>query len=325
MVYFFRVSYLLVIMILFVYGLLGNILVLTVGLSSRSSRKHRSYFSFLILNLCTSDIISLCVIVFETWRLIFSDGKVWRTDHVMCRWYSYVMYSSMLSSVYFLVALSFERVISHRENQYFTNIVFNQRHKLIVFCIWGCSALFYLPMLLLYNVDILVLSNRNYTICYDEWSDGTLRASYYIASFVLTFLLPLTLMAFNYSRVLLVIRRVILSAERRCPSHPLRSSARRLSTIIILLVAAFIICWMPLNIVNLASVIVGTSIDARSFLTAYMITTIFACSNSCVNPTIYIFLSAKFRRNAKRTILTIARRISYRCRSYRYYLVYRIK
>lgn len=318
-----RVIYLSITMVLFLLGLCGNILVLTVGLSSRS-RTYRSYFSFLILNLCVADTISLCVIVFETWRLIFSTGKVITSDHVICRWYIYIMYLSMLASVNFLVALSFERVKNHQKN-IFKNVVFNQRRKMIVACIWGSSSLFYLPMLLLYNVDTLVLSKRNYTICYDEWPNGTLRASYYIGSFVITFLLPLTLMAFNYSRVLILIRRVISSAGRGHSANPLMSSARRISTIIIILMIAFVICWMPLNLVNLASVIVGSSIDTRTFLTAYLITTVFACCNSCVNPTIYIFLSAKFRREARRTITSCRDSISFRYRSYRYDLINLLK
>ena len=99
-------------------------------------------------------------------------------------------------------------------------------------------------------------------------------------------------------------------AARNCNENTIRSRARpasnlsleeiRMTKLLLVLVVAFIICWVPVITVDFLNAIMGTGSLPRE---AYVTYTLFAFGSSCINPIVCLTLNSKIRREAKKLIL----------------------
>lgn len=78
-----------------------------------------------------------------------------------------------------------------------------------------------------------------------------------------------------------------------------RKSERKITRMVVVVVAVFVLCWLPfyvLNIVNLQVVLPG---DFRGL---YVFVVVLSYANSCANPILYGFLSDNFKRGFRKAL-----------------------
>lgn len=86
-----------------------------------------------------------------------------------------------------------------------------------------------------------------------------------------------------------------------------RKSERKITRMVVVVVAVFILCWLPfyaLNIVNLLVVLPG---DFRGL---YFFVVVLSYANSCANPILYGFLSDNFKRGFRKALCRTSRRVT---------------
>lgn len=90
-----------------------------------------------------------------------------------------------------------------------------------------------------------------------------------------------------------VAKRAQATSSRR------RKSERKITRMVVVVVAVFVLCWLPfyvLNIVNLQVVLPG---DFRGL---YVFVVVLSYANSCANPILYGFLSDNFKRGFRKAL-----------------------
>lgn len=103
------------------------------------------------------------------------------------------------------------------------------------------------------------------------------------------------------SKVRSVGKRAQATSSRR------RKSERKVTRMVVVVVAVFVLCWLPfyiLNIVNLLMVLPG---DFRGL---YFFVVVLSYANSCANPILYGFLSDNFKRGFRKALCGTSRRVT---------------
>lgn len=92
----------------------------------------------------------------------------------------------------------------------------------------------------------------------------------------------------------------------RSTSSRRRKSERKITRMVVVVVAVFVLCWLPfyiLNIVNLLILLPG------EFRGLYYFVVVLSYANSCANPIIYGFLSDNFKRGFRKALCRSSRRV----------------
>ena len=174
------------------------------------------------------------------------------------------------------------------------------------------------PFTILRYTDI---GPRPLTICADDWSiapEGS-RSFYFLALFVVAYLLPVVIicsLSCAMIRQLWTVEVPTDAAPVTCSSRqraPLSSSSgsdrarirRKVTRLVVVVCAVFAVCWAPSHVVWLWSNAAGESTSwPRTYAFYYFRIAAHALSygNSAMNPVIYAFLSANFRKGFQRAI-----------------------
>ncbi|XP_071802663.1 adenosine receptor A2b-like [Asterias amurensis] len=145
--------------------------------------------------------------------------------------------------------------------------------------------------------------------------DQVLHFAYFFLSFMLTFAIPLVLMVILYAQIIIAARRNIrrinaivepTTAAKNNPSRSTRAINMKATKTTAIVVGAFLFCWLPIYIYNFTMEYLNFHRDPGSdtirfpMIEAVLHTLAFA--NSGVNPIIYAYRYAEFRRNIKKVL-----------------------
>uniref|UniRef100_A0A674P532 Galanin receptor type 1-like n=1 Tax=Takifugu rubripes TaxID=31033 RepID=A0A674P532_TAKRU len=285
--------------LIFVVGVIGNCLVMVVigkvryGSRGRDTggRKSRSPTNLFILNLCAADLLFLffCVPLHAT---IYSLPE-WVFGAFLCKFAHFFSTVSMLVSIFTLASMSVDRYIAVVRSG---TSIRSRKNALFGLCvIWTLSLLCSVPV-----AQHQVLTNHpsapNSTFCWEEWS-GASKHTYKVSVLLLGFLLPLLLISCCYIRVLFHLHKKMKNMSKKS-----KHSKTKTAQTVLLLVAAFTICWMPHHIIAMWVEFGRFPLNDASFVFR-IVSHCLSYGNSCVNPILYAFLSENFRR-ARHQVLT---------------------
>uniref|UniRef100_A0A8C2BPM5 Rhodopsin, like n=1 Tax=Cyprinus carpio TaxID=7962 RepID=A0A8C2BPM5_CYPCA len=108
----------------------------------------------------------------------------------------------------------------------------------------------------------------------------TENESFVIYMFVVHFSIPLSIISFCYGRLLCTVK---IAAAQQQESETTQRAEREVTRMVILMVIAFLICWLPY-----------ASVACPIFMT---IPAFFAKSSALCNPLIYVFMNKQFRHS----------------------------
>uniref|UniRef100_A0A3Q2QXX6 Apelin receptor 2 n=1 Tax=Fundulus heteroclitus TaxID=8078 RepID=A0A3Q2QXX6_FUNHE len=312
----------------FLVGCLGNSLVLWVYLHRTTRRTIRTKDKHsLIASLALADLCFLVTLPF--WAAYTALGYHWPFGQPLCQISSFLTALNMYASVFSLSMLSVERYwvltgrrhSGHRPLQRCPN-----RTLWILATVWTAAGLLALPGLLLRSLgeveldpkseddpgSVVLSCQMDYSMLVGAQLEEAERdraemwwaAVLSLKSTLLGFLLPLVILLVCYCSLARLLSRHFGGGPR-----PDRRHQRRLLRIIVTLVMAFFLCWMPLHVNKTVSVLLefgfvpySCPLD-QALLAAHPYVTCLAYLNSCLNPLLYAACDPSFRARCRAALL----------------------
>ncbi|XP_038066311.1 QRFP-like peptide receptor [Patiria miniata] len=311
-------------------GTIGNLIV--VYTIWRCRHLHTVMYT-LIASLCMADLIMLCLVL--PWKLNISlvYGHFPYGDF-MCRAPTYLHMLSAVSSVLHLTAISLERCYAVKfPLRSRTVLTVGNAYKIVTF-VWIAAVLSSIPSFFQVGTRTYVDDKGPFDVCQLVWTKTGNRA-YALYQFFLVFGVPMVLITGAYAFIMhtLCTRRVpsestksgavAMSQSRKYQAGSARNGSmsgsvyvangtqklnhksaknkeaeiRQMTTMIMLIVVMFIICWGPLLSFTIVKRFELVDIFENRWHITDMVFNLMSFLNSAINPIVYALVSASFRQS----------------------------
>ncbi|NXS56366.1 XCR1 protein, partial [Brachypteracias leptosomus] len=260
----------------FLLSLLGNSLVLCILCRYENLTSLTNVF---IVNLCASDLVFSCMLPF--WAVEQSFG--WVFGEALCRLVSAVFSVGYYSGLFFLTLMTILRYLSVVSPLSTLRSPARCCGPLASLAVWAGSVLLVVPEVLHTAVQETLEGAK---LC--DYEDGRWKhVDVYLRNGL--FLLSFGVIVFCYLRILLIL---LGSRSRR---------RHRTVKLILIIVAAFFLCWAPYNLLSFLLTLPPPSCRyARDSSLAFYISRKVAFSHCCLNPVLYVLVGVKFKRHLSR-------------------------
>uniref|UniRef100_A0A3B4VR91 Apelin receptor 2 n=1 Tax=Seriola dumerili TaxID=41447 RepID=A0A3B4VR91_SERDU len=279
----------------FLVGCLGNTLVLWVYLDRAEGRRTRTREKKQtgVGSLALADLCFL--VTLPLWAVYTAMGYHWPFGQPLCQISSFLTALNMYASVFSLSMLSVERywvLTGRRHSGHHAPQSCPSRALWILGGVWALAGVLALPGLLLRSPRA------------EMWWTAALS----LKSTLIGFLLPLVILLVCYCSLAQLLSRHFGQGPR-----PDRRRQRRLLRVIVTLVMAFFLCWLPLHVNKTVSMLLefgfvpySCSLD-QILLAAQPYVTCLAYLNSCLNPLLYAACDPSFRKRCRGALLILCR------------------
>ncbi|XP_067847173.1 B2 bradykinin receptor-like isoform X2 [Heptranchias perlo] len=279
------------IMVVCVTGLVGNIFVLSVMYLHKSQCTVPEVY---LGNLAGADLLLLACLPF--WAVNIALRFHWPFGEFLCRCVNSVIYMNLYSSIYLLVMVSIDRYLALVKILGHGRMRSVSCAKLNCFFIWVFSLLMSTPAII-FRKEVYI-PELNLTACLLNYPNPGLRLKMDAMLIVIVFLVPAAIITFCTCQILNVLKN-----NQMWRFKQVRKESKATNLVLIVLLA-FVICWLPfqllrfLNIFYQANLLSGC-IWLEVIDNGNQIATFLACTNSCINPILYVMVGKQFRKKAK--------------------------
>ncbi|XP_023130794.2 leukotriene B4 receptor 1 [Amphiprion ocellaris] len=270
----------------FILGFPGNLFVVW---SVFCKVKKRSVTCLLVLNLAVADALVLLSAPFFLRYL--AGGRGWEFGSAACKLVHYLCNVNMYVSIYLICLMSMDRWLA--VTRPFLSQRMRTKRSLLVFLllVWVLAFLLALPMPF-YRSNLKKVFPNNITLSFCipyHWKSVGHPVFQYLFETTMGCLVPFSLISTCYSSIF---------CRLQSAKFQRRAQGRRL---ILMIICAFAIFWLPYHIVNIIEVI-GLLQNSDSVLkaasTARPNVTAFAYFSSAINPILYVFAGSSHIRQA---------------------------
>ena len=280
--------------VIFLLGVSGNSLVVYVVVRNRSMQTITNIF---ITNLAASDIMMCLLAVPFTPLSAFINS--WIFGDALCHIVPMTLGVSVYVSTLTSTAIAIDRyfVIVHP---------FKPRMKvlvclLLIVAIWVISVSISLPLAIYQKVQWM--EEDNAFVCSEHWPKSTARQFFTVTSLILQYIVPCSIITFCYWRVSVVLRvrartRIGSGKSKERDELEIRRK-RRTNKMLIAMVAIFVVCWLPLNIVHLTQEYAEHVAEWPYFLLVFFAAHVVAMSSTIYNPFLYAWMNDNFKKEFK--------------------------
>ncbi|XP_009867326.1 PREDICTED: C-C chemokine receptor type 6, partial [Apaloderma vittatum] len=270
-----------------IIGLVGNIfVVMTFALYERT----KSMTDVYLFNMAIADI--LFVLTLPLWAVNYAADE-WIFGDFTCKIARGIYAINFSCGMLLLAFISVDRYIAivQATKSFKLRARTLAYSKLICLVVWVSSILISTSSFL-YNESYSFSTNETKEICdqrFDRMSESTTLKSLLLCLQVgFGFFIPFIFMIFCYTFIVKSLKQA---------QNSKRNKAIR---VIVLIVAVFLVCQVPYNIVLLATAINMGKLDKscendKTMAYAKYITEAIAFLHCCVNPVLYAFIGVKFR------------------------------
>lgn len=269
----------------------GNVVTITVLLKNKSFRNCHGYY---LLSLAFADLLMGPATITAIFPVFYS---YWPFGVSGCLLTAYIGEVCMKVSLLTLLLLSIERYIAICHPFYYTRLVTTKTTVITIVFTWAFCNLIYIvtipPAIICFTY-----SSAKYmcTVTYFMHPE-------YVIGIVMTFLVP-SLVAMTVTTALSsyqIFQSQIRSRpagqakpEDRCEMRVHSKKNKRVFVVLLTLLLAFYVCWLPYVTINIYAYASGNSWDLNHHVEFY--STWLAVANSCLNPMIYFGLNKTFKR-----------------------------
>lgn len=279
------------VMVFFV-GLSGNLLVCIVVVQQRRMRTVVNYFT---LNLAVSDLIVI-MIYLPSQLAAYENNQNWPLGHTGCRIIYSIVPVCLTTSIATLLAISCER---------FRGIVFPFQPRLrlktvhkIILLIWLVSLSTAMPLMFVAGIK----HKGNKVFCDEHWPSAASFRSYWIAMFLVQYVIPLFVMIVLYGIAGWKLRRRSLFS-----SHSINAAieiarqrqSQKITKMLVALILLYSFCMLPQHVIYFWSTY-GNFWNWKYSLYVFRISNLFPMANSALNSIAYGTLQADFRKAYKK-------------------------
>ncbi|XP_053547197.1 chemerin-like receptor 1 [Bombina bombina] len=277
----------------FILGTIGNGLVIWIT----GFRMKRTVNTVWFLNLAIADFIFTFFLPLSI--VYIAVGFHWPFGTFMCKLNSTIAFLNLFASVFLLTVISIDRCLS------VVQPVWSQNHRtprlasMIAIAVWFIALTASLPYAFFRDTktdDNSIKCFNNYSLMGEDVSGlGLLRQrSLIITRFIISFVIPFTVIVFCYSVIAFRLR-----------INHLATSTKPFKVIVAVLIS-FFVCWFPYHVfsfLELSYIMHDEKHLHRILIVGVPITSSLAFVNSCVNPFLYVFIGRDFKDTFHRSLL----------------------
>ncbi|XP_067116630.1 C-X-C chemokine receptor type 2-like [Osmerus mordax] len=269
---------------IFLLAVPGNLLV---GFVIASRRQTLIPSDVYLLHLTVAD--GLIAVTLPFWAHNITWG--WAFGDFLCKLLSLTTEVNFYTSILFLVCISVDRYFAIVHAADTRNGGWWACSWAVCCVIWTLGGVFALPAL--FN-DAFKPNQSERVVCAEQFDMGNAfhwRVATHGLRHVLGFLLPLAVMLACYG---VTLARLVQT--RGFQKH-------RAMRVIVAVVIAFLLCWMPYHLAMIADLLVRAKVVAfdcsvrTSLDLTFVVTHSLALTHCCINPFLYAFVGEKFRSN----------------------------
>ncbi|KAG7268270.1 hypothetical protein CRUP_036254, partial [Coryphaenoides rupestris] len=249
--------------------------------------KMKTATNIYIFNLAVADALVTTTMPFQITDYLLHS---WPFGRVLCKVFISVDYYNMFTSILTLTMMSVDRYVAVCHPVKALDFRTPLKAKLINVLIWALSSAAGVPAMILGGTQ----THNGTTECalqfpepYAYW-DTLMK----ICVFAFAFVAPLAIISVCYT---LMLRR-LQSVRMLSGSRERDRNLRRIARLVLVVVAAFVVCWTPIHIFILVRALVPAVPDTTVVMAAYVFCVVLGYTNSSLNPILYAFLDENFKR-----------------------------
>ncbi|GCB76881.1 leukotriene B4 receptor 1-like [Scyliorhinus torazame] len=273
-------------------GIPGNSFVIWVILLRM---KLRSLTVVLILNLAVADLVVL--ITLPLW--IYSISNSWVFGAASCKILAYLIHCNLYGSVFFITLMGIDRYLAVMYP--FASLQWRRKEYVwrAVVIVWLLAFLFAVPIILNRKLEIF---DGSPSCSGGHYVSKVQQMLCLVLETLVGFVIPFSVLAICYGCVAKRVGQMSFQKKNRS------------EMIIVSIVIAFVICWLPyhvFNVVELASLMFEPGSDAAEiledvFVLGSFITGPLAFINSSINPLLYAFAGRNLRDAFRSSVMSKA-------------------
>lgn len=268
--------------VIFGIGLCANLLVFSLFARYKWLRKNR--LDILLFSMTLADLLSL-LLVPVTLHTVMTHS--WPLGNTSCKIFQFFLAFSLAASTYSLCAVSVVRamIVTNPYQPPTIDLV-----VLMVVLAWALSFFISLPLRMFANQGVMP-GQGDLSLCLPSVHEHHYQVM--LSQFVLFYLVPMLVIAFNYVRLALFLHKSpVMSASSS-------RNTRRASLMVFLAATTFSVCWLPGYVFELC-VYLGLYHHGHSWEMFYFMCTVLQHLHPCVNPVLYVLLSKRHRHRHRR-------------------------
>uniref|UniRef100_A0A8C9T714 Type II GnRH receptor n=1 Tax=Scleropages formosus TaxID=113540 RepID=A0A8C9T714_SCLFO len=283
------------VIITFVLCVISAVCNLAVLWAASTNNQRKSHVRTLIMNLTAADLLVTFIVMplDAAWNITVQ----WLAGDVACRMLMFMKLLAMYSSAFVTVVISLDR-----HSVILNPLAINKakkKNKIMLSVAWVMSVILSVPQVRPTQIP------QNFTQCttrgsfVEHWQETV----YNMFTFVCLFLLPLVIMIFCYTRILVEISRRMTKGNevhlRRSKNNIPKARMRTLKMSIVI-VMSFIICWTPYYLLGLWYWFSPEDLEETVSHSLTHMLFIFGLFNACLDPITYGLFTIHFRKGLKR-------------------------
>ncbi|NXX20232.1 OPRD protein, partial [Podargus strigoides] len=262
--------------------------------------KMKTATNIYIFNLALADALATSTLPFQSAKYLM---ETWPFGELLCKVVLSIDYYNMFTSIFTLTMMSVDRYVAVCHPVKALDFRTPAKAKIINVCIWVLSSLIGVPIMAMAQTTfiaatppaLIILSPTDgVVLCTLQFPDPPIYWDTVtkICVFIFAFMVPILVITICYGLMILRLKSVRLLSGSKEKDRNLR----RITRMVLVVVAAFIICWTPIHIF----VIVWTLVDIDK-KNPYVVASLHFCialgyTNSSLNPVLYAFLDENFKR-----------------------------
>ena len=277
-----------------IVGLGGNTLVIHIVL--RYS-KVESVTNIYILNLAIADELFMFGLPFMA---VQNTVHSWPFGSFMCRLVMTVDSINQFTSIFCLTVMSVDRYLAVVHPIRSSKWRHPQVAKTVNCTVWALSFLVVLPVVIFANIP------KAGGTCNIAWPQpaNIWQAAFIVYTSTVGFFCPLLIICLCYVFIVFKIRS---SAKKvHATSTKRRKSERKVTHMVVIIVAMFVFCWLPFYALNIINLLVALPEEHQGL---YSFVVVLGYANSCANPIVYCFLSDNFKKGFRKALCRSTRKV----------------
>ncbi|XP_036103792.1 mu-type opioid receptor isoform X1 [Molossus molossus] len=266
-----------------VVGLFGNFLVMYVIVRYT---KMKTATNIYIFNLALADALATSTLPFQSVNYLMGT---WPFGTILCKIVISIDYYNMFTSIFTLCTMSVDRYIAVCHPVKALDFRTPRNAKIINVCNWILSSAIGLPVMFMATTKYRNGSvDCTLTFSHPAWYWENLLK---ICVFIFAFIMPVLIITVCYGLMILRLKSVRMLSGSKEKDRNLR----RITRMVLVVVAVFIVCWTPIHIYVIIKALI--TIPETTFQTvSWHFCIALGYTNSCLNPVLYAFLDENFKR-----------------------------
>ncbi|XP_075870208.1 mu-type opioid receptor isoform X2 [Nelusetta ayraudi] len=268
-----------------VVGLVGNVLVMYIIVRYT---KMKTATNIYIFNLALADALVTSTLPFQSVNYLMGT---WPFGDALCKMVMSIDYYNMFTSIFTLTTMSVDRYVAVCHPVKALDFRTPHNAKIVNVCNWILSSAIGLPVMVMASTT--ATSARSFVDCqlifpHPSWYWETLLK---ICVFIFAFILPVLIITVCYGLMILRLKSVRMLSG----SQEKDRNLRRITRMVLVVVAVFIVCWTPIHIYVLITALVNIPVNTLQTITWHFCIAL-GYTNSSLNPVLYGYLDENFKR-----------------------------